>query len=284
MKNQHISGKRILALAAAFAVTFSTMGADASAAKKDHPRIEYYSGTQKDKAEKSDSSDKKEDSKDEKDKASAAKTGKQTKASAAKASVKKKDRTASGEKAKQAAKKTASVTKKGLRSTSRTAKASLKKNRTAKAAPEPAEEQNAHYIVHIGNGTLRLSDEYQDYTYDMCVKYGIEDYYQLILTQMCVESGYNPSVISPTRNYGLMQISMSHFPTLQRQLGLTDLRDPKQNIEAGVYMMAGYLKRYGDAQLALVCYNCGESAARRGVRSNGYSSRIVTIVSNLEEA
>ncbi len=143
-------------------------------------------------------------------------------------------------------------------------------------------KKTPHYTVHIHGGTSRLADEYQDYTYEMCKKYGIEEYYGLILTQMCVESGYNHTAISPTRNYGLMQISMSYFPRLQSTLGLSDLRDPRQNIEAGVYIMAGYLNRY-DVQEALVCYNCGESAARRGIRSNSYSSRIVSLLPGLEE-
>ena len=171
---------------------------------------------------------------------------------------------------------------KNTKAADRKAKKAEKKHQKEVAAAEE-EDDHPRYTVHIGNGTKHLQDEYQDYTYDMCVKYGIEDYYELILTQMCVESGYNETVVSPTRNYGLMQISMSHFSNLESQLGLTDLRDPKQNIEAGVYMMAGYLNRYGDAQLALVCYNCGESAARRGVRSNSYSTRIVSIMSDLEE-
>ena len=60
---------------------------------------------------------------------------------------------------------------------------------------------------------------------------------------------------------------------------------PRQNIEAGVYLMANYINKYGDAQKALVRNNMGEGgAARHGMRANGYSTKIVSLLSGLEEA
>ena len=168
--------------------------------------------------------------------------------------------------------------KKARRLAKKQAKAEKKAQEAAAKKPE-----NSHYTVHIGSGTKRLADEYQDYTYAMCKKYGIENYYQVILTQMCVESGYDYTAMSPGNNYGLMQISVPLFPHLQSKLGLTDLHDPHQNIEAGVYIMAEFIHRYGDVQAALVCYHRGESAARKGMRSDSYSARIVSMVSGLDE-
>ena len=49
--------------------------------------------------------------------------------------------------------------------------------------------------------------------------------------------------------------------------------------------MANYINKYGDAQKALVCNNMGEGgAARHGMRANGYSTKIVSLLSGLEEA
>lgn len=145
-------------------------------------------------------------------------------------------------------------------------------------------ESPTHYTVHTATGAKRLADEYQDYTYEMCEKYGITDYYDLILIQMCCESSYNLHAVGASRYYGLMQISSASFSRLEAALGLTDIREPHQNIEAGVYLMSCLIQKYGDAQAALVCYHRGESAARRGIRSDSYSSKIVAMQSTLEEA
>lgn len=144
------------------------------------------------------------------------------------------------------------------------------------------DQSHPHYTVHTASGSKRLSDEYQDYTYAMCEKYGIKQYYGVILTQMYCESSYNQNAVSRSSSYGLMQIHSSNFSRLKSTLGLTDLKDPLQNIEAGVYLMADYVEKYGDIQTALVCYHRGEGAARKGMRSDNYSSRIVSLSSGLE--
>ena len=146
------------------------------------------------------------------------------------------------------------------------------------------DEEHPHYTVRTTSGSKRLADEYQDYTYEMCEKYGIEEYYNIILTQMYCESSYNQNAVSSARSYGLMQIHASNFSRLQTALGLTNIKDPLQNIEAGVYMMAGYIAKYGDVQTALVCYHRGERAAKRGMRSDRYSAHIVSLSTSLIES
>ncbi len=147
---------------------------------------------------------------------------------------------------------------------------------------ELEDASHPHFTVHTPSGSKRLSDEYQDYTYEMCEKYGIKQYYGVILTQMYCESSYNQNAVSRSSSYGLMQIHSSNFSKLKSSLGLTNIKDPLQNIEAGVYMMADYVEKYGDIQTALVCYHRGEGAAKKGMRSDSYSSRIVTLSSGLE--
>ena len=160
---------------------------------------------------------------------------------------------------------------------------SAKKDKDSKTADKDTETPT-HYTVHTATGAKRLEDEYQDYTYQMCEKYGIAEYFDLILIQMCMESGYNMHAVGASRYYGPMQISSASFARLEATLGLTDIREPHQNIEAGVYLMSCLISKYGDPQMALVCYHRGESAARRGIRSDSYSARIVAMQSTLEEA
>ncbi len=150
--------------------------------------------------------------------------------------------------------------------------------------PEETTPSHPYYSIQTKVGARALSPELQDHTYNMCVKYGIPQYYGLILAQMWCESAYNPNVVSSAKSYGLMQICSVNFSRLQSTLGLSNLHDPYQNIEAGVYMMAGYIAKYGDVQTALVCYHRGESAARRGMRQDSYSSHIVSLTSTLSAA
>ena len=176
--------------------------------------------------------------------------------------------------------KSAKTEKKSTTKDSDTNKSSDKD--TAKSTEDS--DDTPHYTVHTASGAKRLADEYQDYTYEMCEKYGIAEYFDLILIQMCCESGYNPNAVGASRYYGFMQISSASFSRLESQLGLTDIREPHQNIEAGVYLMSCLIQKYGDAQAALVCYHRGESAARRGIRSDSYSAKIVAMQSTLEAA
>lgn len=173
---------------------------------------------------------------------------------------------------------------KKLVSAKKASKKTSKKSNKQEAAPVEELPTHPYYSIQTTAGARTLSPELQDHTYNMCVKYGIPQYYGLILAQMWCESAYNPNVVSSARSYGLMQICSVNFARLQATLGLSNLHDPYQNIEAGVYMMAGYIAKYGDVQTALVCYHRGEGAARRGMRQDRYSAHIVSLAQGLSIA
>ena len=78
----------------------------------------------------------------------------------------------------------------------------------------------------------------------------------LVHAVIAVESGYRASAQSPAQ--GLMQL----MPGTQRDLGVADAFDPRQNVDAGV----AYLRRLTDefgTMLALAAYNAGPGAVRR---------------------
>ena len=71
------------------------------------------------------------------------------------------------------------------------------------------------------------------------------------------ESRYNPGATSPKGAGGLMQL----MPATAREMGVTDVYDPKANIQGG----AKYLKRLmtlfdNDITLAVAAYNAGPDA------------------------
>ena len=77
----------------------------------------------------------------------------------------------------------------------------------------------------------------------------------LVHAVIAVESGYRASAQSPAGAQGLMQL----MPGTQRDLGVSDAFDPRQNVDAGV----AYLRRLTDefgTVLALAAYNAGPGA------------------------
>lgn len=148
------------------------------------------------------------------------------------------------------------------------------KSNTETTKNDNNERPNKIYYVD-DNGYKSYFDEcYQDYLYDLCVKYGVTEYYTLFIAQIYHESTFRTNLISSTNDYGLMQINVCNHSWLRNKLGISDFLDPYENMEAGVYMMSSYLHKYGDAEKALVCYNRGEGGAK-GVSSTSYSRGVL---------
>ena len=137
---------------------------------------------------------------------------------------------------------------------------------------------NTHYTI-IDNGIpARLSDELQDYVYQMCAEYGISGHEKVILAKLYCESGYNPNLTHRNKNgtvdYGIAQINSSNHGWLRAQLGITDFMDPYQSIRAGVFIFSECLKKNGyDESMALVAYNSGKN----GIPSSKYSRKVLSI-------
>lgn len=67
------------------------------------------------------------------------------------------------------------------------------------------------------------------------------------------ESAFDPQACSGVGASGLMQL----MPETARDLGVTDLTDPEQNIAAGTKYLAQQYRHYANLKLALAAYNAG---------------------------
>lgn len=133
-----------------------------------------------------------------------------------------------------------------------------KETETVLVLETEAETEKEVETAEIKN--VPIQTEYDDIIAEVAEKYGVSA--ALIKAIIKTESNFNPNLTSRTNDYGLMQINACNVSWLQDELGVTDLFDPAQNIESGVYILSRFLKRYSLAD-ALMAYNCGEGGAKR---------------------
>ena len=131
------------------------------------------------------------------------------------------------------------------------------------------------YDAFYGSDKWHMLDaELQKYTYELCIEYGIEKYFTLILCQLYYESQYDEDAVSQTSDYGMAQINRTNHKWLSKELGITNFLDAKQSILCNIYMMSSNLKKYS-VESSLFCYNTGK---RNG--SNRYSRNIIYLWNN----
>jgi hypothetical protein len=141
---------------------------------------------------------------------------------------------------------------------------------------EEIKNNNKFYFVNDNGYKRYLDKKYQKHLLKMCKKYKVEKYYKLFIAQMYHESGFNTNIISQTKDYGLMQINICNHKWLGKKFNNNDFLNPYNNIEAGVYMMSIFLHKYNNVEKALVCYNRGEYAVKKGIHSTTYSKGVLS--------
>ena len=94
-------------------------------------------------------------------------------------------------------------------------------------------------------------------------KYNVDP--MLIRAIIKQESGGHADAVSHVGAGGLMQL----MPATARDLGVTDIFDPAQNIAGGTKYIASLIKRFKDPALALMAYNMGGGNLNANIRRAG---------------
>ena len=122
---------------------------------------------------------------------------------------------------------------------------------------------------------IPLSEELVQTALTACEQYEVPP--QLLFAVMEVESGFQTDAQNGACT-GLMQIHSINLPYLQEQIGISDLSDPEQNIQAGAFILGGYLSRY-NTEDSLMAYNLGEGGAKKqweqGIHGTAYTEKVL---------
>jgi len=150
----------------------------------------------------------------------------------------------------------------------RTAKAA--KKRTDRAASETSAVSASQLVVptvwtpgpSANAGALRGyttgSSEVDGYLVQSGTNNGVDPL--LLYSVMHQESSFKSHAVSPKGARGLMQL----MPGTAMRYGVTNIFDPRQNIEGGARYLRFLLDRFdGDVNLALAGYNAGEGAVEK---------------------
>lgn len=130
-----------------------------------------------------------------------------------------------------------------------------------------------------------LSDSLQRYIYEICADENVP--VTLVMAMIEHESGFDPEAVSPTDDYGLMQINAVNHEWLKEEYRCADMMNPYQNVFCGISVISSYIDKYGELDKALMAYNMGNYGAQKawknGVTSIAYSEEILSLMKEYEE-
>ena len=125
-----------------------------------------------------------------------------------------------------------------------------------------------------------LDDNEQFCLNTWCGQYGVP--YTLALAMIEAESSFNPNAVNRAGTcFSYMQINACNEEWLKKDLGISSVKNPLDNLRSGTYMIGGYIRKYEDLNKALMSYSCGEGGAKakfaQGIYETAYTRKILKL-------
>ena len=123
------------------------------------------------------------------------------------------------------------------------------------------------FYAHAASATnvyfddIPLSEDVQTYLYNRCCASGISFDFMLAVIEQ--ESGFRKYAASSTGDYGLCQINLKANKEMIEDRQIYSLYDEFSNIDCAITILSRLFEKYEDPSLVLMCYNLGETGARR---------------------
>lgn len=148
--------------------------------------------------------------------------------------------------------------------------------KTANNEPTEEEKETYKYIE------CPLDKSTQRGIYDICESYGVE--FELIMAMIERESQFNASAVGDNGNsVGLMQIQERWHYGLMEELGVSDLRNPLDNVRVGTALISQYIEESGSVTYALMKYNGGAAYANRKAAAGEVSEYAAEIIETMKQ-
>jgi soluble lytic murein transglycosylase-like protein len=132
----------------------------------------------------------------------------------------------------------------------------------------------------LNSTVLRRVNRYKNLIQSAAKYYNVDP--ELLSALVYVESGGNYQAVSPKKARGLTQLTAA----TAKELGVTDVFDPKQNIFGGAEYLRQQLKSFGKVSLALAAYNAGPTRVRSRRKlpseTQQYVQKVLRVQSELE--
>lgn len=113
---------------------------------------------------------------------------------------------------------------------------------------------------------------------------------ELVFGVMWAESRYDRGAVGRNDRYlGVMQVSQSNLPVLEKYFGITDLMDFEQNVTAGCYYLGHYADMYDhNMNIMLLYYHGGYKYANpmieQGILEDRYTREVLAEMDRIIEA